>query len=1328
MAKLSCGFLVAIAFLSLARPVIAAAPDPVAEEAGAAIRLFGEGKAQTARQRLEALLDGPEVRSPGARTAVLRTLLDICLHGGDADCVTRHAPEFAAVAEHAPVANQVQRAQLALEAVYYLDEARRVSGMAPALILAEPLWKTQVAYDGDLYLRRQVLASNLLLASGRSGELDRSIDKILSLIAALKTPQASRLTVASSLADVMATLVEIGETQRAWGLFRAAGAEISQAMPQLSLDQALYALNTAKLLVQMGDVGGARKLLDSAVQLLDRVEVAADTRTRLLAEARTLQIVLAETAGDRDGMIAALQAHPFTPLYREAGRAPASPEEVAYLAARGLATAVLQVSDPVTVQALKAPREFKADAETLAVTAAGEALALPPGPQRVASLQDLVRRMRDYAVDEDKAGRLTRLSAIDRILLSLALTQADAAKTAGDRDAVFILFQLAPRNGASFDADALAALGQAQDELQRRAVHQALRLAARRDRLEREQIQRVAVAMAGPASSGVLQHDAGARLRLRDYDEGVAAARDELARHGLSIRGRRLVSLAQLQAVLAPDEAALAVAPTIGGVAYLCVRRDRTEQAVAAVDIRQLPLDAKLLQAALTANYAPSEELDAQFPVAAAVRLYGAIVKPFETCLNPKDRILWLSDVGYAGAPLAVLLPTAPPKAGAGYDLAAADWLVRRHAVSYAGSAAALVSLRAPGARPQADLDFLGVGDPKLDGLTPGGEDRTRIATRGVRAGGRFDGLSALPETRAELQASAQGFRSPRLLLGEAATEQAVRGDVVGEYRYLSFATHGLLRDDLQGLADPALVLTPQSAADSADDGLLTASEIADLNLHAAFVALSACNTANFDFDQIAQDLPALASAFAISGVPATLGTLWPVDSRTGEAVVSAVFAKLRQGEPPGAALAQAQRDFLAAPPGRAYLHPRFWAPFVVMGDGGAPPPAPDRGPLALRKVELLTAGGGEVVALAPAAGGVAARFIADKDAGGRHGQGLRLADAAGTELWRAVDHDGGATVPLGMLDSQLLVGGYAVSGRGRNAPTLELRTRDGAQSRRWIGEALSPVDAFVFAGVIKDPATAFVAVGELNLRDPPAAGGGRIHILQVGPQLEPRVLFEITAPPKTTLSDVALLVLGDRLLVSYADSTPTFAPGLGGGLDDYVPDGCERDRITWLELRDLKTGAVVAQQTIPGVAVTRAAAGGHGEILLAGSRREHCLGDAKAVVLALDDKLAPRTVYVDDSLGASYARVLAPLPRGRVLVAAIKADEMDAVAAPAAPGRLHATLAVVLDEAGRASRPKLLDAGSDLLPSAAMTAGDEVLLGGSVGGQAAIFHLAAPP
>jgi CHAT domain-containing protein len=337
-------------------------------------------------------------------------------------------------------------------------------------------------------------------------------------------------------------------------------------------------------------------------------------------------------------------------------------------------------------------------------------------------------------------------------------------------------------------------------------------------------------------------------------------------------------------------------------------------------DTRRLALDVRVLQQALSATHAPDETADSQFPVAAAVRLYDVFLRPFEPCLKPGDRVVWLSPlVSVGGLPLAALLPAAPPRRGEGYDLAAADWFVRAHAVSYAGSASALVAARAAHP-PRPARDFVGVGDPRLDG--PGAE-RVRKA-----------GLSPLPETATELARSAAPFARAQVLTGDQATEARVREAVAAGVRLVSFATHGVMRGEVEGLGEPALILTP----DGDGDGLLTASEIADLDLAADFVALSACNTANLSFTRIAQDLPALSSAFAQAGTRATLGTLWPVNSQTGVAVVSGVFARLAEGSAgPADALAGAQRAYLAAPPDRARLHPRFWAPFIILGDGGPP-------------------------------------------------------------------------------------------------------------------------------------------------------------------------------------------------------------------------------------------------------------------------------------------------------------------------------------------------------------------------------------------------------
>lgn len=1320
--RLAGRLLVTSVFLLIAKPSMAA--EAVGSQVASAYRLFFEGKAQTARDGLERLLQSPAAAEPGARLSASQALLEICRRNRDGACVTRNVQAFVDAAEHAPVANTVQRGRLALEAIYALDAARSMSGMAPAAILAEPSWGQQVAYDGDLYLRRQVLASNLQLQAGRRAELDQSLNKILSLTASLKNPQVAPYSVAASLADVLATLLATGETDRAWGLYRASGGDIAKALGPLTLDAAVYELTQARLRQAVGDVAGARLALQASVLTLRQIELDPATREQLLAEALTLKAALDVLAGDRAAGRATLDQHPYAELYVKPGRTPASLEEVAYLAARGFVARVNGMADPVVASALQSPPSFAADPQTAEVVAAyraaGLAFAAAPGAEQRARLVELGRHLRDVGARADKAGALSRLDAIDQLLVALALSQAEAARTPADADVVFTLFQLSGRTGASFDADALTALGQAKDELQRRTVHQALRLQARRDRLEREGVQKTTAAMLRGPAGGLLEHDIPARGLLRDYDQRLAKAEARLARDGLSLRGPRLVPLSRLQATLASNETALAVAPTIGGAAYMCVRHGTTTwQFVRPLDASRVRVDTKLVQAALTATQPPSEALDAQFPAVAAVRLYEVLLKPFEPCLKSGDQIVWLGGVASAGVPLAALLPAAPPKLESGYDLSAADWVVRRHAISYAGSAGAIVAMRSGALATTADFDFLGVGDPQLDGNRRGAP------------GSRFEGLAPLPETADELAASGRGFRTAQLLLRDQATEAAVRGQVIGDYRYLSFATHGLLREDLQGLSDPALVLTPVSTSDTRNDGLLTASEIADMNLHARFVALSACNTANFDFDRMAQDLPALASAFAVSGVPATLGTLWPVNSRTGQTVVSDVFARLRDaGAGPAEALAEAQRAFLAAAPGRAYLHPRFWAPFVILGDGGpGPAPAPRR--LTLTAVETLTPPGGEVVALAETPDGPAARFIAEPDAAGRFGEGVRLGAARGEE-WRRVGHETRASQVLGRIGATLIAGGYETGANGRLQPRLDAYDLQGRTTAVWRGAATSQVDAGILAATAQDASTLLIVVGERTRRG--EAGGGALHVLRVGADLSPRSLFDVQAPPGASLANAAVAWLGDRLLLTYtADNRRTAQPA--PNLEDYDDQVCPPTRETWIELRDGQSGAVLERRTLSGFAAVTAAAGQAGAALVAGSQAEGCSGERKAAVIALDGKLSPRTLYLDDTLGASEVRTLAPLPRGELFVAAYKESLFDYTSASAvtagqiAAGRSYSTVLLTIDAKGRPTPPKPIDAGADVLPTAALvTDGGEILLGGSLAGRAAIFHLATRP
>jgi CHAT domain len=83
-------------------------------------------------------------------------------------------------------------------------------------------------------------------------------------------------------------------------------------------------------------------------------------------------------------------------------------------------------------------------------------------------------------------------------------------------------------------------------------------------------------------------------------------------------------------------------------------------------------------------------------------------------------------------------------------------------------------------------------------------------------------------------------------------------------------ATHGLVGGEIASLAEPALALTIPKEPTELDDGLLSASEVAQLKLNADWVVLSACNMAAGEKPG-AEALSGLASAFFYSGARALL-------------------------------------------------------------------------------------------------------------------------------------------------------------------------------------------------------------------------------------------------------------------------------------------------------------------------------------------------------------------------------------------------------------------------------------------------------------------------
>lgn len=354
------------------------------------------------------------------------------------------------------------------------------------------------------------------------------------------------------------------------------------------------------------------------------------------------------------------------------------------------------------------------------------------------------------------------------------------------------------------------------------------------------------------------------------------------------------------------------------------------------------------------------------------------------------------------------------------------------------------------------------------------------------------------------------------------------------------------------------------------------------------------------------------------------------------------------------------------------------------------------------------------------ASDGVAMRFETD----GRRSAGVRMA-TGGAEVWRRVEPAVGASRVLAQLGSVLVAGGFDHAADGRTVPRLEAYDAAGRRTATWRGDELAKVDSGIHAAAARGPDRLLIAVTE-RWRQAGDPGGGR-HVLEVGPDLTPRPLFVAAAPGGAQISMATLTLLGGQLLLTYtADNVrPEAAPA---GLEDYEAMACLHRRRTWVELRDLQTGQLLKSAMLPDLAFVASAVGPQGAALLAGSRRVGCEGEQQAVVVALDGALKPRTVYLDESLGASEVRALQALPDGRTFVAAYKLNLVDYAPAGAAlgGGRSYSTLALTLDQQGRASAAKLLDAGADVLPNAALPDGrGGVLLGGALGGQAALFQLA---
>jgi CHAT domain-containing protein/tetratricopeptide (TPR) repeat protein len=342
-----------------------------------------------------------------------------------------------------------------------------------------------------------------------------------------------------------------------------------------------------------------------------------------------------------------------------------------------------------------------------------------------------------------------------------------------------------------------------------------------------------------------------------------------------------------------------------------------------------------------------------------ARKLYGAVLRPVETCLSDRELVLISPDGGLNLVSFSGLVD------GDGM------YLIERFPLHYLSAGRELIRLEE---RTASGRGLIAFGDPDYDAgavirnepFAASQQSTTTVAavTDTHRSGQEyFNGqdLTALPGTRAEVQAVADNWRASCdepvvLCFGMRASEDVFKAEGPGN-RIIHLATHGYCmsgqsetesQSPIGGIYDGYFGKNPLFKSGlffaganlrgrgtgiiGAEDGVLTAYEVSAMDLHGTdMVVLSACETGLGKVQQ-GEGVYGLRRAFQMAGVRTVISSLWPVPDRETAAIMMELYAVSDEALPERlrriqlARIAELRASQLAD-------HPYTWAAFIALGD-----------------------------------------------------------------------------------------------------------------------------------------------------------------------------------------------------------------------------------------------------------------------------------------------------------------------------------------------------------------------------------------------------------
>ena len=413
----------------------------------------------------------------------------------------------------------------------------------------------------------------------------------------------------------------------------------------------------------------------------------------------------------------------------------------------------------------------------------------------------------------------------------------------------------------------------------------------------------------------------------------------------------RPISASDVRAALGPSEVLLSIHSIEDRFISFSIDRNSIRYSVS--DMTPEHAGALVARLRKTLDVADRGSRAPSFDFSSGLVLYEAFIKPHEEIFKGKRSLIISTSSTLSQIPFSVL----PTTNWTGKNYVDAPWLAKEIAISYAVSPSAWLATKRLAATRAEALPLLAWGDPSYKPrIDAGRDDNVPALSKATRSANIerasplrdlvnpivdsviYENLPPLPETRDEVVALAKALGAndaTDLILGQKATRKSVldasqAGDLANR-SVVVFATHGLIAGDLPNLSQPALAMASTSAPD--ESPLLTLDDVLSLKLNADWVVLSACNTAAAD-GRAGEALSGLARGFFYAGSRSLLVTHWSVESRSATLLTTETFKayqadqKLTRAE----ALNRAVLSVMKMP---EYRHPAFWAPYVLVGEGG---------------------------------------------------------------------------------------------------------------------------------------------------------------------------------------------------------------------------------------------------------------------------------------------------------------------------------------------------------------------------------------------------------